>query len=113
MKINDNSRAKKIRASEFDNYMRNGILKPTDTFASFYISKDSMAIILNGKMTQTNEKVFAYVSVDYDVYANAVQNGSRFEFEWNNCDFELVENGTVEYLRKKTPQGGEVFTIPL
>ena len=31
MKITDQTRAKKIRAAEFDTFMRNGILKPTDT----------------------------------------------------------------------------------
>lgn len=113
MKIQDQSRAKKIRPSEFDTFMRNGILKPTDTFASFYLSKESMALILNGKMTQTNEKVFCYVSIDYDTYANAVQNGVRFEYEWKGNDFEIIENGTVEYLKKKTPKGGEIFAISL
>ena len=112
MKITDQTRAKKIRAAEFDTFMRNGILKPTDINASFYISKDSMALILNGQMTQTKEKVFCYVTVDYDTYANAVQNGTRFMYVWNGNDFEIVEDGWVEYLRKKTPKG-EVFLISL
>lgn len=113
MRIQDQSRAKKIRPSEFDIFMRNGILKPTDTFASFYISKDSMALILNGKMTNTNEKVFCYVSIDYDIYANAVQSGARFEYQWQGNDFDIIENGEVEYLKKKTPKGGEIFAISL
>ena len=112
MKITDQTRAKKIRAAEFDTFMRNGILKPIDTYASFYISKDSMALILNGQMTQTKEKVFCYVTVDYDTYANAVQNGTRFAYVWNGNDFEIVEEGWVEYLRKKTPKG-EVFLVSL
>ena len=113
MKIQDQSRAKKIRPSEFDTFMRNGILKPTDTFASFYISKDSMALILKGTMTNTNEKVFCYVNVDYDTYANAVQTGVRFEFQWQGNEFEIIENGVVEYLKKRSPKGGEFFTISL
>lgn len=113
MKIQDQSRAKKIRPSEFDTFMRNGILEPTDTFASFYINKDSMALILNGKMTNTNEKVFCYVSIDYDTYANAVQNMHRFEYQWQGNDFEIIENGEVEYNIKKTPKGGILYTISL
>ena len=111
MKITEQSRAKKIRAAEFDTFMRNGILKPLDTYASFYISKDLICLILNGQMTQTKEKVFCYVTIDYDTYANAVQNGVRFGYVWNGNDFEIVEEGIVEYLRRKTPKGGEVFLI--
>ena len=113
MKITDQSRAKKIKTAEFDTFMRNGILKPTDTYASFYISKDSIALILNGQMTQTKEKVFCYITIDYDNYANAVQNGTRFEYEWAGNDFEIVEEGSVEYLKKKTPKGGELHLISL
>lgn len=109
MKIQDQSRAKKIRASEFDTFMRNGILKPTDMYASFYLAKDSIALILNGKMIQTNERVYCYITVDYETYANAVQNGTRFEYLWNGYDFDIVEDGTIEYLKKKTPKGGEIF----
>ena len=113
MKIQDQSRAKKIRPSEFDTFMRNGILKPTDTFASFYMSSESLALIMNGKMTNTNEKVFCYISIDYDTYASAIQQDARFEYQWQGNDFELVENGTVEYLKKKTPKGGQIFAITL
>lgn len=113
MKIQDQSRNKKIKPSEFDTFMRNGILKPTDTFASFYVSKDSIALILNGKMTNTNEKVFCYISIDYDTYANAVQTGVRFEYQWQGNDFEIIENGTVEYLKKGTPKGGTIYAISL
>lgn len=113
MKIQDQSRNKKIKPSEFDTFMRNGILKTTDTFASFYVSKDSIALILNGKMTNTNEKVFCYISIDYDTYANAVQTGVRFEYQWQGNDFEIIENGTVEYLKKGTPKGGTIYAISL